>query len=190
MKNKLLVAVVVGSLGLCVFSPSYAEPIADVKTSLAAGAIASDLIDTANTVTPTVDTAYPMNPKTNVTLKANTPVQFYKTGFVASGTLASDVTLLINPQDSVTFAGGAEVWFDNNSSFVYRGVLAADTSLVYFPGTKATFKGGTDVVFYDSSFVYQGTVAQDTSFLVNPQESAVRTAGTVVTFDNDGFLEP
>jgi hypothetical protein len=124
----------------------------EAQKSVAIGKIVSRRIDPGLTVVPTVDTSYGLNPKTKVAMKAGLPVTFYRSGFVASGTLAQDAAFLYNGKSQVAFKAGTEVWFFE-TSFAWRGTIQVNATFPINPKGSVSRAAGAVVSFNPEGFL-------------------------------------
>lgn len=143
----LLAAALIAAAG-----PATGQSISEIQRSLQSGQINARNLDPSRTVVPQVDTAYAINPNTNVAFKAGKPVQFYKSGFAAAGTLAAPVSLYYNGKDKVGLAASTEVWF-YDTSFVWRGTLAANQAFLVNPRDSVSRAAGSVVIFTPEGFL-------------------------------------
>lgn len=124
----------------------------EINVSIQTGQITSKRIDPAQTVVPAANQAYPINPQTKIGFKAGAPVKFYKTGFVAAGTLAENTALYYNGGAKVSLKAGTEVWFFE-TSFVWRGTLVANAAFPINPKDSASRSADSVVVFNNEGFL-------------------------------------
>lgn len=132
------------------------------------------------------DTALEYAAGKTVTGKANTKVEFYKSGYLQKVIIAADTQLEFTAGKTALFRAGSEITF-SEQGYVVGGTLANPTELEYAADKKISFKAAP-IAFNSKGYVTEGVLIQDENLRFQDNISTLFQKDKTVSFYSTGSV--